>query len=153
MSLVWHLPFALLVCTWTNPYRGNTSVTPPDVDQRLIFINTKGFSPRVSNTLKSSCSSSDTSMTEAIPGDDTSPECLPLEADNSWGEAPVIQFASLPPSTQSEILSDFLSERFFFHFSIFFSIKMWFDVTVSSDEGTSWRWSSFEGRSWSDLNL
>jgi hypothetical protein len=28
-----------------------------------------------------------------------------------------------------------------------------FDVTLSNAEGTSWRWSGFEGRSWSDLNL
>ena len=31
----------------------------------------------------------------------------------------------------------------FFH-PIFFLFKMWFDVTLSSAEGTTWRWSGFE---------
>jgi hypothetical protein len=30
---------------------------------------------------------------------------------------------------------------------------MWFDVTLSIDEGTTWRWEGFAGGSWSDLNL
>lgn len=45
------------------------------------------------------------------------------------------------------------NSSFFFTFSIFFSLKMWFDVTLSRAEGTSWRWAGFAGGSWSDLNL
>ncbi len=73
----------------------------------------------------------------------TSPEYVLVDQPCFFEEA---------PSTPSVLFSqNFFS--FFFIFSIFFSVKMWFDVTLSIAEGTSWRWAGFADGSWSDLNL
>ncbi len=77
--------------------------------------------------------------------------CLPTHFLRYFSRICACWPALLLQLLQPSFSSSFHNSSFFFPLSFFFSLKMWFlYVTVSSAEGTSWRWAGFVGRSWSD---